>query len=54
MPSSDALIKTPSLFEGPSWPALECLLPALLRIVELHRGWVEGLRVKRAPGPPQR
>lgn len=36
------------------WPARECLLPALLRIVELHRGRIEGHRVEGAPGPSKR
>ena len=41
-------------FRTYSWPTLERLLPALLRIVELHRGWIEGIRVEVAPGPTKR
>jgi len=33
---------------------LERLLSALLRIVELHRGWIERLGVELPPGPLKR
>jgi hypothetical protein len=36
------------------WPAPERLFPALLRIVELHCGRFERLRVEVAAGPPKR
>src|SRR5206468_3811297 len=47
MPSSEALIKTHGRRSN-------ALLPALLRIVELHRRRIEGLRVEAPPGPPKR